>query len=91
MKLMAMGGNIVPLTVDFGTTPVPLAPTIFQGINILGVKTCNRVEYDDMFKFCVRHKIRPTIQEYPMTEDGLNDAFSALQHGKAHYRAVVIA
>lgn len=88
---MAMGGNIVPLTVDFGETPMPLAPTIFQGINILGVKVCNRLEYDDMFKFSVRHNIRPTIQEYPMTEEGLNDAFNALQNGKTHYRAVVVA
>ena len=87
---MAMGGNIVPLTVDFEATPIPLAPTIFQGINILGCKVCSRNEYDDMFKFAVRHEIRPTIQEYAMTEEGLNDAVVALQKGKTHYRAVCI-
>lgn len=86
---MAMGGNIAPLTVDFEATPIPLAPTIFQGLNFIGVKVCNRNEYDDMFRFAVRHKIKPTIEEYPMTEDGLNDAVDALKHGKVHYRAVV--
>ena len=86
-----MGGNIIPLTVEFGTTSIPLASTIFQGINILGAKVCNRIEYDDMFRFCVRHNVRPTIQEYPMTEKGLNEAVQALQQGKAHYRAVAVA
>ncbi len=88
---MAMGGNVAPLTVDLGLTPIPLAATIFQGINILGVKVCNRTEYDDMFRFCVRHNIRPTIQEFPMTEAGINEAVDALKDGKAHYRAVVVA
>lgn len=87
---MAMGGNILPLTVSFEPTPIPLAPTIFQGINILGVKVCSRVEYDDMFRFAVRHGIRPTIQNYPMTESGLNEAMNALRKGKTHYRAVAV-
>jgi D-arabinose 1-dehydrogenase-like Zn-dependent alcohol dehydrogenase len=87
---MAMGGSIVPLTVDFEKTPIPLAPTIFQGVNIIGAKICNRVEYDDMFRFAARHKIRPTIQEYEMTEDGLYDAMEALRNGKAHYRGVAV-
>lgn len=90
MLLMAMGGNIVPLTVDFEATPIPLAPTIFQGINILGVKVCNRVEYVDMFHFAARHNIRPTIERYPMTASGLNDAIKALQEGRVHYRAVAV-
>lgn len=88
---MAKGGNIVPLTVDFEATAIPLAPTIFQGLNLIGAKVCNRNEYDDMFRFAVRHKIKPTIEEYPMTENGLNDAVSALKQGKVRYRAVVVA
>lgn len=90
MPLIAMGGSICPLTVEFGTTPIPLAPTVFQGINIMGAKVANKSEYADMFRFAVRHKIRPTITEFAMTEDGLNDAIKALQEGKAHYRAVAV-
>ena len=86
-----MGGNIVPLTVSDDATPIPLMPTIFQGINIMGAKICNRTEYDDMFRFCVRHKVRPTVQEFSMTEAGLNDAMKALREGKAHYKAVAVA
>lgn len=90
MPLMAMGGNICPLTVDFEAVPMPLAPTIFQGVNIIGAKVSNRSEYNDMFRFAVRHKIRPTITEFPMTESGLNNAIIALKEGKAHYRAVAV-
>lgn len=90
MPIMAMGGTILPLTVDFKSTPIPLAATIFQGVNIVGVKICSRVEYGDMFNFCVRHDIRPIIEEFPMTEKGLNDAVAAVQAGKIHYRAVAI-
>jgi D-arabinose 1-dehydrogenase-like Zn-dependent alcohol dehydrogenase len=91
MPLLAMAGNVCPLTVDSGKTPIPLAATIFGGVNILGAKICNRNEYDDMFRFAVRHGIRPAIQEYPMTEEGLNGAVKALKEGKAHYRAVAVA
>ncbi|KAK4552844.1 hypothetical protein LTR86_010178 [Recurvomyces mirabilis] len=91
MKIMAPAGIILPLTVDFEATPIPLAPTIFQGLNIIGVKVCDRWEYDAMFKFVVRHKVLPIIQEYPMTADGLNDAVRDLKQGKVRYRAVVKA
>ena len=90
MPIMTMGGTILPLTVDFASTPIPLASTIFGGVNIIGVKICNRYEYDDMFKFCVRHGVKPIVEEYPMSASGLNEAIEALQSGKVHYRAVAV-
>ena len=75
---------------DAGETGIPLAFTIFQGINIIGVKICGRLEYDEMFAFCARHGIKPTIQEYPMTPSGIENALESLRQGKAHYRAVLV-
>lgn len=88
---MAMGGIILPVTVDMEPTPIPLAATVFQGIRILGVKICNRHEYDAMFRFCVRHGVRPMVEEYPMTAAGLNQAIADLKGGNVRYRAVAVA
>lgn len=91
MPLMAMGGIILPLTVEFEPTSVPLSFTVFQGVSIIGVKICSRQEYEDMFRFCARHKIRPMIQKYEMSVSGLNQAIEDLKGGKVRYRAVVVA
>lgn len=39
--------------------------------------------------FAARHGIRPWIQEFPMTIDGLAEALTQLEEGKIRYRAVL--
>jgi alcohol dehydrogenase (NADP+) len=39
--------------------------------------------------FAAKHGIKPWIQEFPMTADGLTKALEALDAGKIKYRAVL--
>jgi alcohol dehydrogenase (NADP+) len=43
----------------------------------------------DALILAARHGIRPWIDEFPMTAEGLTRALDALQNGKIRYRAVL--
>lgn len=44
-----------------------------------------------MLDFCAKKGIRPWIEEFPLNERGLNEAFDRLESGKIRYRAVAVA
>ena len=44
-----------------------------------------------MLDFAAKHNIRPWIEEFPMNEGGLNQAFDRLEKGQIRYRAVAVA
>lgn len=44
-----------------------------------------------MLEFAALHKIKPVVQEFPMTEEGIKEAMDRLEAGKIHFRAVLIA
>jgi alcohol dehydrogenase (NADP+) len=45
----------------------------------------------DALNFAARHGIKPWIEEFPMSADGLTRALTALGSGKMRYRAVLSA
>jgi D-arabinose 1-dehydrogenase-like Zn-dependent alcohol dehydrogenase len=42
-----------------------------------------------MLEFAARHNIQAMIEEFPMTEEGITEAFDKLDAGKLRYRAVL--
>jgi len=42
-----------------------------------------------MLEFAARHGIRPMIEEFPMTVEGITEAMGKLEGGKLRYRAVL--
>lgn len=42
-----------------------------------------------MLEFAARHNIQAQIEEFPMTEEGITEAFDKLDAGKLRYRAVL--
>ena len=49
------------------------------------------VQVNEMLSFAARHKIRPIIEEFPMTLEGINEAMDKLAAGKMRYRGVLKA
>ena len=43
----------------------------------------------DALTFAARNNIKPWIEEFPMSAEGLNDALRALDNGCLRYRAVL--
>ncbi|CDS08739.1 hypothetical protein LRAMOSA10100 [Lichtheimia ramosa] len=91
LDLLKPNGNfrlvgIPPNEIKFGKIlPFLLDQKNFTGA-ILGGRKINTL----MLEFAARHNIRPQIEELPMTEDGIAEAFHRLHKNQARYRTVLI-
>ncbi|KAF2138554.1 uncharacterized protein K452DRAFT_234108 [Aplosporella prunicola CBS 121167] len=88
--IMAPNSILFPLSVESGNLVVPYMPLLAGGIRIQGTIVANRAVHRRMLDFAARHQIKPMIQQYPMTVQGVEDAMAALDAGKVRYRAVLI-
>ena len=43
-----------------------------------------------MLRFAALHGIRPVIEQFPMSVDGIEDAMTKLEQGEVRYRAVMV-
>jgi len=44
-----------------------------------------------MLAFAAKHGIKPQIERFPMTHDGVTEAMQKLREGKMRYRGVLVA
>jgi len=44
-----------------------------------------------MLAFAAHHQIRPIIEQFPMTVEGIEESMKKLEDGKMRYRGVVVA
>ncbi|KAL1893340.1 putative secondary metabolism biosynthetic enzyme [Sporothrix stenoceras] len=89
LPLLARRARVVPVIIQTKDITVPYMPFILPGMKIIFSLGATRENEQNALKFADRHKIRPWIQEYPMTVDGLNSAFAGLDDGSMRYRAVL--
>ncbi|RKU41519.1 hypothetical protein DL546_004342 [Coniochaeta pulveracea] len=90
LPLMAPKSTIFPLSVSSDNLNIPYMPLILQGINIQGSMVATRAVHRDMLEFAALHNIRPIIEKFSMSEDGIKKAMDKLEAGKVNYRAVLI-
>ncbi|WFD00273.1 alcohol dehydrogenase (NADP(+)) [Malassezia yamatoensis] len=88
-KAMAPRGRIVPLTVSFEDMKHPYGEILFYELSITGSLVARRQVHREMLDFSSRHQVKPIIEELPMTEEGLNEAFERLEKGDVRYRFVL--
>jgi D-arabinose 1-dehydrogenase-like Zn-dependent alcohol dehydrogenase len=63
---------------------------LFNHYRIIPSLVAGRKVHNDMLQFATRHGIRPKIEEFPLTSDGLVQAMERLESGKLRYRAVLV-
>ncbi|RFU79628.1 polyketide synthase, enoylreductase [Trichoderma arundinaceum] len=90
IELLAVHGTIYPLTVSAEHTPIDLGELTGLGASIKGSLTASRRTISELIRFASRHGIKPTVQTFPMTEDGINEAIDTLKNGKMRYRGVLV-
>jgi uncharacterized zinc-type alcohol dehydrogenase-like protein len=76
-------------TVGVVTEPIAV-PGILMNLgqrSLSGSPLGSPATIEDMLQFCVRHKIAPLIEQFPMSQ--VNEAFDHLRSGSARYRVVV--
>ncbi|KAI9881550.1 MAG: hypothetical protein M1830_000114 [Pleopsidium flavum] len=91
LPVMAPSGVIYPLSVSQGDLKVPYMPLIANGLRIQGSLIAPRAIHNRMLEFAAFHGIKPIIQQFPLTVDGITEAMQTLNDGKIRYRGVLVA
>ncbi|CAG8363596.1 unnamed protein product [Penicillium salamii] len=89
IPLLDTMANIAPLRSAPEILNIPAQAVVFYGFNIVGTIIASRAVHNQMLEFAALHGIKPLIEEYPMTVDGIEKALNALGAGEVRYRAVL--
>ncbi|KAG7085528.1 hypothetical protein E1B28_003087 [Marasmius oreades] len=87
--LLARKATLIPLTASpGGDLVVPYQQTMSKGMKVVGTLVASRYMETKMLEFAARHDIRPIVEKFPMSLEGIEEAVAKLQAGKIRYRAV---
>lgn len=90
LPIMAPRSSIYPLSVSQGNLEIPYMGLILQGISVQGSLVAPRILHRQMLEFAALHGIKPIVEKFPMTEEGIKDAIDKLEKGQVTYRAVLV-
>ena len=88
-KVMAARASIVPLSVSMEAMEHPYEAVVEQELRVTGSLVARRELHKELLEFSARQEVLPWIEELPMTEEGLNEAFDRLEKGDVCYRFVL--
>jgi D-arabinose 1-dehydrogenase-like Zn-dependent alcohol dehydrogenase len=66
-------------------------PVLASELKIQGSLVAAREVHNEMLRFAAVHQIRPIIEQFPMTVDGITEAMTKLEKGGMRYRGVLVA
>lgn len=89
LPFLARRATIVLMSIQQKPLVIPYMPFILPGHRIIASTEASRQNHLAMIQFAARHKISPWIERFPMTEDGLKNAFDRLESGRMRYRGVL--
>ena len=92
-SILAPRASIYPLTItDFETKLVlPHMQFILSGWKLIGSTGSPKIVYQRMLDFAGLHGIKPMIEHFPLTKQGVVDSLKKLDEGKMRYRGVLYA
>lgn len=89
-RLMAPRGSVHLLTVARGEDLViPSKPLIGSGLRVFGSLAAPRAVVLRMLEFAARHRVKPRVQKFPLTAEGIGIAMKKLGDGSMRYRGVL--
>lgn len=91
LPILAPGATIYPLTVSNDDFSIPYMPVLAGELRIQGSLVAARQVHREMLLFAAQHEIKPIIEKFPMTVEGITESMKKLEDGKMRYRAVVVA
>lgn len=87
--ILAPFAKIFPLTIAFDSIAIPALPLVLGGWQLIGSAGAHAQSIKAMLKFAATHHIQPTIEKYPMTKEGVEQALQKLRDGNVRYRGVL--
>jgi len=89
IPLLERRATIIPLIIQREPLVIPYMSFLLPGHRIIASTEASRQNHIDALAFAARHGIKPWIEEFPMSAEGLRNALTALESGKVRYRAVL--
>lgn len=89
LPLLARRAVIVLMSIQQQPLTIPYMQFILPGHKLISSTEASRRNHIDMIEFAARHGIKPWIEIFPMTEDGLDEAYRKLESGQMRFRGVV--
>ncbi|KAL3427771.1 alcohol dehydrogenase [Phlyctema vagabunda] len=91
LPVMETGCTIYPLlaTPASAVFSLPHMPFSWQSIRIVYGQGSTATNCDQMLQFAAFHGIKPVIEKFPLTKDGVAESMDKLKEGKIRYRAVL--
>jgi D-arabinose 1-dehydrogenase-like Zn-dependent alcohol dehydrogenase len=92
-SILAPMAKIYPLTItDLETKlEIPFMPFLLQGWQFIGSTVPPKLVYQQMLEFAALHGVKPIIDPFPLTKQGVADSLKKLEEGKMRYRGVLYA
>ncbi|EMD70143.1 hypothetical protein GGP41_000282 [Bipolaris sorokiniana] len=90
IPVLNTNATIFPLTVSDGDFTFPQMPLIANGITVQGSVVAARQVHREMLAFSALHGIKPINMEFPMSEEGIEEAMKVLREGGMRYRGVLV-
>lgn len=90
LPLLSTRSTIFPLSVSDAKFEMPYMPLLVKGITVQGSLVATRAAHRQMLDFAALHNIKPIVEKFPMSEQGLKDAMEKLEKGDIYYRAVLL-
>jgi D-arabinose 1-dehydrogenase-like Zn-dependent alcohol dehydrogenase len=69
---------------------VPHMQFLMKSINIIYSTNGPHTAYERMLAFAALHDVKPIIETFPMTKDGIEKGMEMIQSGKVRYRGVLV-
>ncbi|KAG9315196.1 NADP-dependent alcohol dehydrogenase [Chiua virens] len=89
--VLAACAVIYPMTVSHDNLIVPYLPSLLKGLRIQWTMVSSRALHKKMLHFAAQHHVKPIVQEFPFTVEGIEEAMKKLADGEIRYRAVLVA
>ncbi|KAJ6597541.1 putative NADP-dependent alcohol dehydrogenase C 2 [Mycena vulgaris] len=90
LNIMKAMGHIYPLTISGTDLVIPALPVVTKALTIQGSAVASRAVQVKMLDFAALHGIRPIIERFPMTKEGVEEGMMKLREGHMRYRAVLV-
>lgn len=89
LPLLARRATIVLMSIQQDPLDIPYMSFILPGHKLISSTEASRRNHIDMMEFAARHYIKPWVEKFPMTEEGIKQAFGRLERGEMRFRGVL--
>ncbi|KAF9223680.1 hypothetical protein BS17DRAFT_817325 [Gyrodon lividus] len=87
LPVVARRGTIFPLSVSENDLVLPYMTIVSNGIRVHGIICPSRGVHVKMLRFAAFHGIKPMVQQFEMSVEGIEDAMAKLDKGQQHSKS----